>query len=876
AHDGSNTTTDAFTFTVVDPAGNSTPATDLALTITPVDDDAPVVGNHAATLSEGQTLVLAPAHLSATDADSDDAALQFTISAAPAHGTLSLNGVALAAGQSFTQAQLVAGDVRYAHDGSNTTTDAFTFTVVDPAGNSTPATDLALTITPGGVSGSLEQFDFGNATSPVATGFTAVIGEVFDVARGYGWAQPAGTFTRNGADALLTDGNFGQDNTFLVNVVGRQHVTLTLGDESFARDQVRIWAEGAVVAPLVTTTPGEFAIVEFDVDVADGQLALRFEDVGGAPYFTLNGLTLRPAVDVQPITLQPAGPFVADGLTIDTLSGSGAPPNALVTIATKAGTVLDDVASQYDGVQVQADATGQFSARVRRPLTAGAATVTASAINGAAEGALEITYLAPTSYHIDLNTAGSPTQPGYLELLPTTLHTASSPIGWDIAVSAFDRGGASGPLIQDGHYASGARVLRVNVPANQTYLVSLTLGDASARRDHMAVRVNGVDVSGDVSTSAGEFARVTGFATVDDAGLIEIAIEDLAGDLYWVLNGVDIVRADELEPVTFTRLSDQPLSADGATVDTITGSVNLPDGTLLTVTTTQGVILSDTSPAYQGAQVPVTNGSFSFQLRRPAIDATPEFSATALTGEAYGAASDIVSYEGVTTRRFDFNRHSNDTEPGFTSVRAGQIYNDTTGHGWQSSPFEFERGTAGYSVNTVSLHRDGAWGSAGATGAKTFVVSVLPGSASDVLVHVGDRNFARDQIQVQTEDGQVAIAPNTAANQFTAVQLFHVVDDGDGRLEITFSDLGGTDAYWVVNGLEISASGNAARPAPLSSSSTSASPALGASTASAGVSDSDSAPAVPQLPAVQRKKEREETDAFFAVFGEQDDPIDLL
>ncbi|MCA9165568.1 MAG: hypothetical protein KDA62_21410, partial [Planctomycetales bacterium] len=136
--------------TVIGRGGNDTltiNGTITATITTDIDDDAPVVGNHAATLSEGQTLVLAAAHLSATDVDSDDAALQFTISAAPAHGTLSLNGVALAAGQSFTQAQLVAGEVRYAHDGSNTTTDAFTFTVVDPAGNSAPATDMALTIT---------------------------------------------------------------------------------------------------------------------------------------------------------------------------------------------------------------------------------------------------------------------------------------------------------------------------------------------------------------------------------------------------------------------------------------------------------------------------------------------------------------------------------------------------------------------------------------------------------------------------------------------------------------------------------------------------------------------------------------------------------
>ena len=59
-----------------------------------------------------------------------DSALTYTITTAAAHGTLFRNGVALALNGSFTQADINNGLISYTHDGSETASDSFGFTVV--------------------------------------------------------------------------------------------------------------------------------------------------------------------------------------------------------------------------------------------------------------------------------------------------------------------------------------------------------------------------------------------------------------------------------------------------------------------------------------------------------------------------------------------------------------------------------------------------------------------------------------------------------------------------------------------------------------------------------------------------------------------------
>ena len=137
-HDGSETTSDSFTFGVTDGATALAPAT-FNIGVTPVDD-APTLGNNGGTVTEGGSVTLNTTNLSATDVDTSSSNLVYTVTSTPTGGRLERVGSPGAAITSFTQADIDAGNLRYVHDGSETTSDSFTFGVTDGATALAPAT----------------------------------------------------------------------------------------------------------------------------------------------------------------------------------------------------------------------------------------------------------------------------------------------------------------------------------------------------------------------------------------------------------------------------------------------------------------------------------------------------------------------------------------------------------------------------------------------------------------------------------------------------------------------------------------------------------------------------------------------------------------
>ena len=85
--------------------------------------------------------------LQTTDVDNTPAQLVYTVTAATGNGTLRLSGTALGVSDTFTQADIDGGLVTYDHDGSETTTDSFDFSVDDGQGTSTSGT-FNITVTP--------------------------------------------------------------------------------------------------------------------------------------------------------------------------------------------------------------------------------------------------------------------------------------------------------------------------------------------------------------------------------------------------------------------------------------------------------------------------------------------------------------------------------------------------------------------------------------------------------------------------------------------------------------------------------------------------------------------------------------------------------
>jgi large repetitive protein len=110
-HDGSETTADSFTFRVFDGALYSEKAL-VEITINPVND-APVADPDEFTVDEGATF---NGLLTGSDAENDK--LLFYVVDLPAHGSLVIDG---------------EGEFVYIHDGSETTSDSFTFRVFDGA-----------------------------------------------------------------------------------------------------------------------------------------------------------------------------------------------------------------------------------------------------------------------------------------------------------------------------------------------------------------------------------------------------------------------------------------------------------------------------------------------------------------------------------------------------------------------------------------------------------------------------------------------------------------------------------------------------------------------------------------------------------------------
>ncbi|HEY3052840.1 MAG TPA: Ig-like domain-containing protein [Thermoanaerobaculia bacterium] len=130
-HDSSETTSDSFTYKASDGSLTSNTAT-VSITVTPVND-APVANNDSYSVDEGGTLNVASPGVLGNDTDPDSPTLTAILVSGPAHAssfTLNANG-------SFT----------YVHDGSETTSDSFTYRANDGSANSNVAT-VSITVNP--------------------------------------------------------------------------------------------------------------------------------------------------------------------------------------------------------------------------------------------------------------------------------------------------------------------------------------------------------------------------------------------------------------------------------------------------------------------------------------------------------------------------------------------------------------------------------------------------------------------------------------------------------------------------------------------------------------------------------------------------------
>ncbi len=122
---------DTFTYKVNDGTvdGNTVVVT---INVNPINDAPIVATNTGATVNEGSSgNVLTTAMLNEGDPDDAGTGLTYTLTAVTTNGTLRLSGTALGLNDTFTQDDIGNNRVTYDHNGSETTTDTFNFSLAD-------------------------------------------------------------------------------------------------------------------------------------------------------------------------------------------------------------------------------------------------------------------------------------------------------------------------------------------------------------------------------------------------------------------------------------------------------------------------------------------------------------------------------------------------------------------------------------------------------------------------------------------------------------------------------------------------------------------------------------------------------------------------
>ncbi|HEY3393769.1 MAG TPA: S8 family serine peptidase [Lacipirellulaceae bacterium] len=142
-----------------------------------------------------------------------------------------------------------------------------------------------------------------------------------------------------------------------------------------------------------------------------------------------------------------------------------------------------------------------------------------------------------------------------------------------------------------------------------------------------------------------------------------------------------------------------------------------------------------------------------------------------------------------TVARFDFGTVDSPVAAHYTRVTRYDRYSAEVGYGWQlGSVSDISRGTGTDLTRDVNFTHDG-----------TFAVD-LPNGQYDVIATIGDTSLAHDLVGVFLESVEFDTI-TTSAGQ-TVTRIYHV-GVSDGQLNLRLADLGGSDWWAMICGLDI-------------------------------------------------------------------------
>lgn len=666
-------------------------------------------------------------------------------------------------------------------------------------------------------------FDFGTSSSPVEAGYTKVTPlDSYTSAAGYGWlSSPVSAASRSGGTPLTRDLNFSPDMTFGVDLAnGTYDVTLTIGDLFSFHDQMGVFFEGAQYDE-ISTAGGQVLTRTYTVQVADGQLTLRLQDLGGSDAnAVINGLEIRLAPpDLTGPRIIAAQPL-ADGfgyvsgarIAFDEPIPSGGLTPELLSLAGPDGSVAVAQVNQIDLTTfelwfAEQRAPGDYTLTVAPGVQDLAGNLLDQDGDGTGGEALDDQFtlsftIAPLTERFDFGTATSPVEPGFRGVSADTMYSADANFGWlSGSVSAALR--TSGTALErDLNFTTNA-TFGIDV-TNAVYEVTVHMGDTgNFAHDQMGVFLEGVQAD-TVSSSPGQIAVRTYRVSVSD-GQLTLRLADLGGaDANAVINGLEVrflgyditgprvvsVHPGDVVIGSFDRVTltfDEPIHAGTFTLDDV--SFTGPDGVIAATAVNR---LSDAQ--YEVVfERQFAAGQYTLNVG-PAIED--------LAGNLMDQDQDGVGGEGLEDQftatfvlepflmAFDFGTATSTVADGFIGVTPATVYSAETGHGWVSGTVLGVDRTTG-----TDLTRDLNF-----TQLATFAADVPIGTYG-VTLTLGDTGaFGHDQMGIFLEGVQVD-SVSTSPRQ--VVTRTYTVDVSDGQFTLLLDDLGGTDRNVVINGLEL-------------------------------------------------------------------------
>lgn len=412
------------------------------------------------------------------------------------------------------------------------------------------------------------------------------------------------------------------------------------------------------------------------------------------------------------------------------------------------------------------------------------------------------------------STVTSPTQAGFTGVDANTLYSQGLGYGWQEEVVSYERndGFYSGPqkhLIQDGHTLSELATFTVDVARPGYYLVTLMIGnpytdirDISLRNED--TRTVFID---DLSTAAGESRSLSFPLLATDTTLDLTFINALNTPTIFGVNGLTVQSPDFL-PLGVGVCENEPLLADGVSVELYPVLHAEPD-TFLTVSTTLGTILNqDQDPEFQGIQILTDEaGQATIELQRPFGIGTAVISLHDVVNGGFGFGT--VDFVPPSERHLDFNHfnrfsmavpsptmqpEASPTNPtGFIGVLGSDLYSPGSGFGWLNPQEGFDNGDFVGDVRSDFI-RDGAI----AHTSNSFIVE-LPNDLYDVTVTMGTLNDL-DGLILRANGKTILQGGETSAEEY--LQVSAQVEVIDGLLTFVVGN-GGLLPNWAINGIDI-------------------------------------------------------------------------